>query len=183
MDLQVIYDETLEIAAIIDLESRQAWGPAAIGQGAGQLLEAYVQSLPFDPSILTPDQAVEGFTDWFQRVGEYADASTSTVSPSPVDSGTGTSVDTGALAVAEAGSAAGSPPPPAPADTDSTATADTSAAQVTTAPAVTPPAAVAPATLPATAGTQYIACPSCSVTGTVDPACPICHGTNQMAVQ
>lgn len=48
MDLIVIYDAEKEIAAAVDADTRLAFGPAMIGANAGDVLEAFFATIPYD---------------------------------------------------------------------------------------------------------------------------------------
>lgn len=182
-DLQVIYDPNLEIGAIIDLDTNLGWGPMCPGPTGGELLQAFVDGMPFDLAILTPEQARDIFLSVFRNDATAAiEAKTTGDSPPMVESGDTTAVDT-ALATAEAVASAGAPPDPQPADTDmaaDTSQTDTVTVDPTVAPSNLPDAAATVA--PSNADTVQANCLICNPqgTGSNNPACPVCGGTGHV---
>src|ERR1700752_65970 len=65
-DLQVIYDSQLEIAAIVNVDERVAWGPAMIGPDAATLLQSFIRSTPFDVPLMTTYDALKAFEQFHE---------------------------------------------------------------------------------------------------------------------
>lgn len=182
-DLQVVYDPTIEVAAIVDLDRNMSWGPMCPGPQGGSLLQAFIDGMPFDITILSSEQARDIFLQVFQEDAAKSAAAATSGDSSPVEpAGTVTSSDT-ALATADAVANAGAPPAPAPAD------ADMAADQSQTATVSDPPtqAATESATLPVgetvpEGGTTTTNCLVCNPqgTGSNNPACVVCGGTGQV---
>lgn len=184
-ELEVIYDPALEMAAIINLDTRQGWGPSMVGPSAKQILEAFLSGTPFDLTAVDSATATNFFEDWFSAVSEQADQAApegQAVSVEP--DGAAAVADSTAATTAE-GAPTDEPPNPAPSDTDMGA--DTSTTDQVTAPAVADPAAQAQAAADQTAAeqsapgaTQTIPCPACEGRG--DANCPLCKGVGKIAV-
>lgn len=155
--LVVIYDSDRELAAIVDTDGRCGWGPAMIGPNAGEILNGWIESMPFDVGMLPPDVARLVFQEWIDGL---VAAATETAAPSP-DSPLEPPVDQGVAWTAEdePGPAyeSAEPPGPQPADTDMEADAS-------------PPP-------------QVVDCPLCGATGVTSDGedgatkvCPMCEG-------
>lgn len=182
-DLQVIYDPTLEIGAIIDLDTNMGWGPMCPGPKGGELLQAFVDGMPFDLSILQPEQARDIFLSVFRQ--DAADSITAASAPAgnavePTSDPVATAAASGAAAPVEETS---SVPAAQPADTDMAA--DTSQTdQVTTDPIMPGIVADTPKVerTPSSTGTTMTNCLVCNATGTgsTNPACPVCGGTGKV---
>jgi hypothetical protein len=117
-DIEVIYDPVKELACIINLDTRLGWGPAFIGPNAGNVLQLWIDSLPFDPTLLTDYQAASVFDDWLQQMAASPAEAASSPPVSPVEPLDGAGLAHDALAQAEAAASGGEPPEPQPADTD-----------------------------------------------------------------
>lgn len=121
-NLIVIYDQEREIAAMVDAETQEGWGPAMIGPDAYDALQAFLTALPFDPRLLSSQDAVLAF----QGFVEGAAGGRSEAPPAPpegeVEQLGGDQLDAGErLADAEA-AAATDVPAPQPVDVDQDAT-------------------------------------------------------------
>lgn len=117
-DVEVIYDPAKELAAIVNVETREGWGPAMIGPQAGAILQAFIDTAPFDLTLLSSYDAARAFTSFLESSGLAAPEAASESDPvAPVESGNGSVDYQNAAAEAEA-TAAGDVPAPGPADTD-----------------------------------------------------------------
>lgn len=120
-ELEVIYDPAKELACIVNVDERMGWGPAMIGPNAGQILQAFIDTAPFDLTLLGSFDAQRAFTSFLERAGLAAPApETESDTPPVVETGNG-SVDYGNAAAEAEATAATSVPDPAPADTDAEA--------------------------------------------------------------
>lgn len=117
-DIEVIYDPAKEFAAIINLDTRSGWGPAFIGPNAGNVLQLWVDAMPFDVTILSEDAALTVFTDWLQEMAGAPTQEAPTPPDSPVEPMGADPVGEWASAEVEAHNARTEPPEPGPADTD-----------------------------------------------------------------
>lgn len=179
-DLQVIYDPSLEIGAIIDLDTNMGWGPMCPGPRGGELLQAFVDGMPFDLAVLQPEQARDIFLSVFR------DDAAAAIQDAPATAEPAVVADNDPVATAAAqGSAepveeAGAVPVAQPADTDMAA--DTGQADaVTTNPtntasegAVIPPTPAGGSDSAPTAN-----CLVCNANGqgSTNPGCVVCGGT------
>ena len=162
-ELEVIYDPAKEVAAIVNVDQRCAWGPAMVGPNAGRILETFIDTVPFVISELSTHDAVAAFTSFLDRVGMASqEATAATDSPSPQPDGHPAVDATAAAAEAEAHNA-GDVPAPGPADADMEAHEG-----------ATP---------------EVRECPNCQGTGSVtagDPPisrqCPMCQGAKTVTV-
>lgn len=162
-ELEVIYDPAKELACIINVDDRCGWGPAMIGPQAGNILQAFLDTAPFDLSLLGTYDATRAFTSFLESSGLAAPETTAEgETVAPVEGGNAGMDNGNALAEAEA-TGAGDVPAPAPADTDD----DT--------PESTTP--------------QVIDCPGCNGQGTTqyDPeqpavTCGMCQGKGKLTV-
>jgi hypothetical protein len=116
--IEVIYDPQKELAAIVDLDTQEAYGPAMIGPDAGSVLEMWLETLPFDITLLDHHAAVTAFRGSVLRAYGEAAPEAATSPTRPVEPGDGQPVDGEALAEFEAAQAGAGPPEPQPADTD-----------------------------------------------------------------
>lgn len=181
----VVYDADKEIAALVDPDTRTAFGPAHIGPDAGVVLEGFLQSVPYD--VTAVESAV--LRGWFERYvsGAFPPPATATSEDTPVaaqPSG-GSGVDETALAERASIAAGDGPPPPQPADTDMEA--DAGAADAVTGGGGEPPPTVSPESGPVRM--QKVSCPACNATGSVPSSepgvsvpCNLCKGTTQIEV-
>jgi hypothetical protein len=125
-ELEVIYDPAKELAAIINVDDRCGWGPAMLGPQAGQILQAFLDTAPFDLSLLSTYDATRAFTSFLESSGlaaPPAGAEGDTVAPQSDGGGSMDYPDR--LAEAEAAGAT-DVPAPGPADTDAPEGASTS---------------------------------------------------------
>lgn len=67
-DVEVIYDPVKEMACIVNVDTRQGWGPAMIGPHAGEMLQAFVDAAPFDITLMKPDTAAEAFSQFLDQL-------------------------------------------------------------------------------------------------------------------
>lgn len=182
-DSVVIYDPTLEIAAIVDLDTKCGFGPAFIGEGSREILEGFLESIPYDVSTI--DSAK--LRDWFEQFAGARFHGESEPTPAPgssavVGNSPGELADA-ARATMEAAAGGGDPPPPQPADTDAGATPGeaSTVTEPTTPPAESgspPPAEADPYTGP---------CFACNGTGRVPTGtegvtapCNLCKSTGHL---
>lgn len=183
-DLQVIYDPSLEIGAIIDLDTNMGWGPMCPGPRGGELLQAFVDGMPFDLAILQPEQARDIFMSVFRQ-----DAADSIQTPA-APAGSAVEPPADPVATAAASGAAqpveevSSTPPEQSADTDMAA--DASQTDTVTSPDPIPPASTD--TSPVDAGSTVTPptqanCLVCNANGqgSTNPACVVCGGTGKVA--
>lgn len=183
-DLQVIYDPSLEIGAIIDLDTNMGWGPMCPGPRGGELLQAFVDGMPFDLAVLQPEQARDIFMSVFRQ-----DAADSIQAPA-APAGSAVEPDNDPVATAAASGAAipveevSSTPPEQPADTDMAA--DASEADTVTSDPTTPdigtvtPPPVAASTPGVAAQANCLVC-NANGQGSTNPACVVCGGTGKVA--
>ena len=163
-NLEVIYDPAKELAAIINTDDRQGWGPAMIGPQAGMILQTFLDTVPFDLSIMSSYDATQAFSDFLRTAGLAADetaATPVTPSESPTDPGVDTTAATAAEHEARDNTTV---PPEQPHDTDTPVVPDTT--------------------------DTVIPCVNCGGGGTVqvepdtDPVkCGMCGGTGKLTIQ
>jgi len=89
-----------------------------IGPDAGEILQSWVDAMPFDPTVLSEGAAVAAFRDWLDQMAKGAPQAPPTPSQSPVEPVDRPGVDDDRIAQAEAAASGGEPPEPQPADTD-----------------------------------------------------------------
>lgn len=184
-DLQVIYDPALQIGAIVDLDTNLGFGPICPGPDGGNLLQAFVDGMPFDVGILTAEQARDIFLSVFRE-----DAQKSIEAQGQTDTGTvvtpdGATANAEALAAREAMETAGAPPEPAPADADMEAD-QSQTDQVNTGPTVPGIASDtsqvgSPVPVVTPSMTNCLVC-NASGAGSSNPACVVCGGTGKVPV-
>lgn len=182
-DLQVVYDPTLEMGAIIDLDTNMGWGPVCPGPRGGELLQAFVDGMPFDLSILEPEQARDIFLSVFRQDAAESIEAPAAPAGSAVEPNNDPVATAAALGTAGPVEATGTVPVAQPADTDMAA--DTSQTDQVTMPDPTPPpstegGSTAPsptATTPAQAN-----CLVCNANGqgSTNPGCVVCGGTGKV---
>jgi hypothetical protein len=156
-----------------------------VGPQAGEILQAFIDGLPFDISELPSETCHAFFASWFQRVaGEILDDALPGDDVASVRVGDQEMADA-ARAAFEASHAGDPPPGLQSADTDMAAAAG-HVGPVTASPSGNPYElsfrASAPASgpdAPSLAG-QVIDCPMCN--GTANPSCVLCHGTLKLTV-
>lgn len=129
--IEVIYDPVKEYGAIINTDTGMAWGPAMNGPVAGELLQGWVDAMPFDVTILDQETAGRVFGDFLEELVKGAEQVPSTAPTSAVEPPSADGLGHDALAQAEASAAGGEPPEPQPADTDPEADQGTEATWVT----------------------------------------------------
>lgn len=183
-DLQVIYDPTLEIAAIVDLDTNMGWGPMCPGPKAADLLQAYVDGMPFDLAILTPEQARDIFLSVFREQAAGDIAAAAAPAGSAVEPSSDPVADAAASGAAGPVEETGSVPPEQPADADMAA--DTGETDQVTVPDPIPPASTGTPTTgvgSTTTPQQQVNCLVCNADGqgSTNPACVVCGGTGKVA--
>lgn len=164
MDLHVLFDPQLEIAALVDMEAGRGLGPVGVGPNArGEMLQ-FVALMPEATYNLSSYDLARAYMQFWQR--EFAALyETPPAPPEPeVVTDNGASGDAARLAEAEASATGDGPPPAQPADTDMDAEAET-------------PPYVGP-------------CFACQGRGTVPGAeegqaatCNLCKGTGQLPAE
>jgi hypothetical protein len=117
-DIEVIFDPAKEYAAIVSIDHRAGWGPAMVGPNAGVILQTWVDSMPFDVSLLDSDSASVVFTDWLDSFFRSAPEAAVSPSDSPVEPMDGSPVGETPPDRTGPDNGAGEPPEPAPADAD-----------------------------------------------------------------
>lgn len=162
-ELEVIFDPVKNLAAVVDVDNQVGWGPAMIGPDAGSILEAWIDTTPFDMSDLGSYQARDLFRSFLSRVQDSRGGGSPPAGDVAKAEPGATDVVAARSADAEAAAGGGEPPPPAPADTD--VEADTGAT---------------PATMK---------CPNCKGTGQthdgpegVAAQCGMCQGSGNVTV-
>lgn len=163
-ELEVIYDPAKELAAIVNVETREGWGPAMIGPNAAMILTTFLEAVPFDISNEPASVVTRYFLDFLSKVGLAVDetpAETPAMETQPSGDSSVANADYAAQAEAVA---APSAPAPQPADTDMAQPAST-------------------------AGT-VVPCVNCNGSGTVamgegEPSavCGMCNGTGKLTLQ
>lgn len=182
-DLQVIYDPSLEIGAIVDLDTNLGFGPICPGPEGGNLLQAFVDGMPFDVGILSSEQAREIFLSVFRDDAAASLAAKANAdNTSLVNVGNDDATET-ALATADAMASNGAPPPVAPSDTDMAthesethSLTDTATGQGDTTNG-TPPAPVA---TPTDDGTSNCMVCNPNGTGSNNAGCVVCGGSGKV---
>jgi hypothetical protein len=117
-DIEVIFDPVKEMATIVNLDTRAGWGPAMIGPDAGTILQAFVDSMPFDVTVLHDYQAVVAFTSFLDALGSGTATPAATAALSPLEQAGASRVDEDTLADLVAAASGPEPPDPQPADPD-----------------------------------------------------------------
>ena len=183
-DLTVIHDPNLEIAAIVDMDTNQGWGPICVGPQSAELLQAFVDGMPFDITMLTPEQATNIF------VAAFHDTVAESVqdAPAPV----GSAVEQTSDPVADAAASGNTGPvdttsaanPVAPSDADMEAnTGQTN--QVTPDPTAGTAQVTEQPNAGVTAASDSAAanCLVCNANGqgSTNPSCVVCGGTGKVA--
>lgn len=179
-DLIVIYDPDKEIAAIVDTNNRVGFGPAYIGPQAAGALEAFMLTVPYDMTEVSPYV----LRDWFEQYAQSQFPPSATTGgeadTGAVVAGGSTGVADAALAEHTAIASAGEPPGAQPADTDMGAHASASPTVASDNGGTLPED-----TGPANQAAQYDGpCPACSGTGSVPGGepdsqvmCNLCKGS------
>lgn len=184
-DLQVLYDPNLQVAAIVDLDTNMGWGPMCPGPQGAELLQSFIDGMPFDITILTQEQARDIFLSVFREQATEAITSPGATVDSSLESPVDPVATDSALATATAVASAGAPPPEQSSDTDMAA--DTGeAAAVTTDPTVARTINVGQPNTGQASDADAVG-PNCALcnfsgTGSNNPQCPACHGTGHLAV-
>lgn len=117
-NLVVVYDADKEMAAIVDTDERRSWGPAMVGPDAGDMLQTWIERMPFDVTILDERVAAQLFTEWLADMVKGATETPPTADPGPLEPLGSGSLDEAPRAEHEAAEAGDGPPEPQPADTD-----------------------------------------------------------------
>ena len=88
-DPVVIYDPTLELAAIVNLDDLTAWGPIYKGPDAQDILQGFIDAAPFDVTILDTDTAKALFWSLGQAGTGATSPESGQTQAGAVDNGTG----------------------------------------------------------------------------------------------
>ena len=162
-DLLVIYDPDVQVGAIVDIDTRMGYGPTMAGPHAKQLLQTFIDTLPFDIDGMSTYDRARAFTSFLERAGMAADTQAGTPGTGVVEPGGHQDVAGEAKAAEAEATHAGDVPAPQPADTD------------------TPP--------PPSAETKQVTCGNCNGTGTTPDGpngeavqCRMCQGTGRVTV-
>lgn len=116
-ELVVLDNPDVEVASVVDLDTFTPLAIVAAGPSRRTLLDAFIDSTPFDPTVLDPDSIRAAFQSFLSRMADAA-ADTPQDEAVPVGDDTGISDDDRyALAEREAANTPGAPEPQ-PADTD-----------------------------------------------------------------
>jgi hypothetical protein len=182
-DLQVVYDPSLQVGGIVDLDTNMGWGPICPGPEGGALLQSFIDGMPFDITMLTSEQARDIFMSVFREQAAESLAAQGQDTPPNMDTAPDTGPDEHALAAAEAVASAGAPPAPAPADTDMAANESTPGEvtpdpTATGSPSDTPPDG-SPAPPVTTTTTNCLVC-NAEGTGSTNPSCLVCGGSGKI---
>lgn len=182
-DLQVVYDADIECGTIVDLDTNRPFGPIMVGPAAKDTLQAFIDGMPFDITILDSEQCAQVFEGWFQNILAPVLAETATDTQNPLEQSGSPSADGIALAEREAAASAGEPPALQSADTDQQSNPDTSSTTVVDPPTpalVQPPSGDVPTQ---TQTGEVINCGLCNPQGqgSTDPACIACGGSGKLA--
>lgn len=184
-ELVVIYDPALELAAIINTDERVSWGPAMIGPEAPVILQSFIDTTPFDVSMLDTYTAAQMFADFLDKLVEARAAPPADPPASSVVSGGHMELDSFGVPTTAHGAPTDQPPAPQPLDTDPGVEANESPASAPIVHAGLPTGAGSPP-VPQTVLQQ---CAVCEGTGTVqmgegEPAaqCGLCGGSGQVTV-
>lgn len=116
--LVVVFDADKEMAAIVDTDSRMGWGPAMVGPAAGEILQGFIESMPFDVGVVGSAVAAHIFQQWIDGLTATAAQAAPTSPDSPLESPGNPTVDQtppDRTGPADGGS---EPPESGPADTD-----------------------------------------------------------------
>jgi len=89
-----------------------------IGPDAGEILQSWLNAMPFDPTMLSEGAAVSVFRDWLDQMAKGAPQTAPTADVGPLEPVDRPGVDDELLAQAEAAASGGEPPGPQPADAD-----------------------------------------------------------------
>lgn len=130
-DIEVIFDPVKEYAAIVNIDTRRSWGPAMVGPQAGNILQTWVDTMPFDVTYLHEAEATTVFLIWLEDVVKGATEEAPTAPVGPVEPLDGDGLVQAAQAEDEAVAAGGQPPDAGPADTDMAPDASQAPAVVT----------------------------------------------------
>jgi len=117
-DLAVIYDNEVDLAALVDLTSHYALGPIAPTPDGVALLQRFAHDVAPFADHMDRDDLMAAWAEWFQRVSSGTAETPATPSEGTLD-GTGPAdVDSAPIAQATAAESGGEPPAQQPADTD-----------------------------------------------------------------
>ena len=181
-DLQAIYDPDLEVGTIIDLDTNRPFGPIMVGPAAKDTLQAFLDGMPFDISILDSEQAAQVFEGWFQNILGPVLAEGTSDSPNTVVPVGDPSADEQALAQRESAVSGREPPAPQAADTDQQANTDTASAPVMPDPGKAATDGSTTETPVTPTVSDAINCGLCNPqgAGSTDPACIACGGSGKL---
>jgi hypothetical protein len=118
MDLIVVFDREKEIAVAVDTENRVGFGPGMIGPDAGEVLEAFYASIPYDLEEAS-SYMVRGWFETFAETYPFPQAPTTAAATENTVAADDPAGSDGGAALANATAAAATDVPgEQPADTD-----------------------------------------------------------------
>ena len=182
-DPVVIYDPTLELAAIVNLDDLTAWGPVYKGPDAQDILQGFIDAAPFDVTILDTDTAKALFWSLGQAGTGEASPESGQAQAGTVDDAAGGLAANEGLATAEA-HAAGTVPDIQPHDADAQQGApDTASVEVGQSSDVTQVTHYEQPVPEPVKVSEPINCGLCNADGnqTPDPTCIACGGSGKLA--
>lgn len=110
----------LECAVLIDTDELRALPIVAAGPDRDALLQAFVDSVPFDITLLEADASLAAFGQFLERSGRLSGVAPNTSAPNPMEPPAGSGTDAEAALAETEATHAGDVPAPQPADTDQT---------------------------------------------------------------
>lgn len=182
-DLQVVYDPNLEIGAIIDLDTNMGWGPICPGPKGGELLQAFVDGMPFDLAILQPEQARDIFLSVFRDDAAAAIQDAAPAAGDTVGQANDPVATAAASGTAEPVDETSTVPPEQPSDADMAADTGQTDTVTTADPLGSSaiqgvPPEIEQATQPARQGNCLVC--NANGQGSTNPACVVCGGTGKV---
>lgn len=118
MDLAVIYDPNVEMAALVDTDAMRALGPIGIGPDAQTELQAFVTAMPEAVMESTSYDLCRVWAQFWQSNFASAHATTGESDTGTVDTPSGSHSDDETVVTAATGGHTDEPPEAQPADTD-----------------------------------------------------------------
>lgn len=162
-NLMVIFDPELEMAAIVNTELRVGWGPAMVGPQAGVILNAFIETTPFDITHFNSYDVKRAFDSFLESAGLEAGTPETPITENPVESDTGAQLANGNALAERTATGSTDVPPAQPADTDQPAATET--------------------TETASPSGQVIDCPNCGGSGNADGStCGMCGGHGKLTI-
>jgi len=182
-DLVVIYDPVLEMGAIVDVDEQASWGPAMVGPQAADILQAFLDSVPFDMTTMPTMFVTDAFRSFLDRIVAAAPQTQAPPDSDAVVQQANPGMADGTVVTTAQGAPTDEPPAPAPHDTD--ASVETHAGE--TDQVMQPGAAYSPAG--AIEPPQYQQCVLCDGLGVVSQGegqapqpCGMCGGKGKVPV-